>query len=109
MKSILCVECNEQIEEKKDLVVAGKLMQPYHKRCIEKPKSKHGKSHKFMGKFPVGKYFWILIVLGNFFIWEMLRKNPDSSEALIFFGVIFNVVFIGGRIGIYYSYEKYLK
>ncbi|THB76748.1 MAG: hypothetical protein D6B25_08885 [Desulfobulbaceae bacterium] len=109
MKSILCAECNEQITKRNDLIVAGKLMKPYHKSCLEKPNSTLGKTHKFMGKFPVGIYFWILIILGNFFIGEMLRKNPDSPEVLIFFGIIFNLVFIGGRIGIYYSYEQYIE
>ncbi len=109
MKSILCAECNEQIIKKNDLIVAGKLMQPYHKSCLENPNSKLGKTHKFMGKFPAGKYFWFLIILGNFFISEMLRKNPGSLEILIIFGLIFNIVFIGGRIAIYYCYEQYLE
>jgi hypothetical protein len=109
MKLILCTECNKQIVKKNDLIVAGKLMQPYHKSCLEKPYSTLGKTNKFMGKFPVGKYFWILILLGNIFIGEMLRNNPGSLEILIFFGLIFNIVLLGGRIGIYYSYEQYLE
>lgn len=109
MKSILCTECNEQIIKRSDLVVAGKLMQPYHRSCFEKPNSTLGKIQKFTGKFPVGVKFWILVVFGNLFIGEVLRRNPDSFGILLFFGLLFNIVFIGGKIGIYFSYEKYLK
>ena len=109
MKSILCVECNKQIKEKKNLVVSGKLLQPYHKLCLEKPNTNVGKLHKFTGRFPVGIRFWLLIIVGNIFIGEMLRRNPDFISALIFFGIIFNIVFIGARVGIYYSYEQYLE
>ena len=104
MKTILCAECNKQIKEKKDLVVAGKLMLPYHKLCLEKPNSNLGKLHKFTGKFPTGIRFWFLMYIHN--IGEMLRRNPESFTVIIFFGLIFNIVFIGARVGIYFSYEQ---
>ncbi len=109
MKRILCAECSEPIRDKKDLVVAGKLMQPYHKLCLEQPNSNLGKLHKFTGKFPVGIRFWFLIAIGNGFLGEVLRRNPESFSLLVFFSLLFNVIFIGARIGIYYSYEKYLE
>ena len=48
-------------------------------------------------------------LFGNIFSWELLGSNPESFSAIIFFSIIFNFVFIAGRIGIYYSYEKYLN
>ena len=109
MKSILCTECKKQISNKKDLAVTGKLMQPYHKECLEKPISRIGKVHKFYGKFPVGIRFWFFIILGNTFLYEILKRYPESLSVIIFFWIIFNIVFIGGRVGIYLSYEQYLK
>lgn len=109
MKSIICTECDKKIIHKKDLVVSGKLLQPYHSTCLENPKSKLGKLHKFTGSFPVGIKFWILLIIGNLIMGIILRENPESITALIFFGLIFNTVFIFGRVGIYYSYEQYLE
>ena len=109
MISILCTECNMPITQKKDLVVAGKLLQPYHASCLKSPKSRLGKLRRFSGRFPVGIKFWILLFIGNMFGWEILTRNPDSTTALFVFFLIFNVVFIGGRVGIFYSYEQYLE
>ncbi len=109
MKSILCVECDKQIKKKKELVVAGKLLQPYHKVCLDNPNSKFGKWNRFSGKVPTGINFWILILVGNYFISEMFRKNPDSMVALISFGIIYTFIFIGARIGTYLYYERYLE
>jgi hypothetical protein len=109
MKSIICAECNKPINRKEEFVVSGKLLQPYHAECLDKPNSHLGKLHKFTGKFPMGIWFWILIICGNIVIWEILRRDPDFISALIIFGVILNIVFIGARVGIYYRYEPYLE
>ena len=109
MKSILCTECNKPITQKNDFVAAGKLLQPYHASCLEAPKSKLGKLHKFTGRFPVGLRFWIYLIIGNMFGWTIIKMNPGATTVLILFFLIFNIVFIGGRVGIYYSYEQYLE
>lgn len=109
IKSILCTECEKQIRSKKELVVAGKLMQPYHKNCLEKPNSRIGKLHRFSGTFPVGIRFWFLVILGNLFFNEMLSRNPQSLTVIVVSGMLFNVIFIGGRIAVYLTYEKYLE
>ncbi len=57
----------------------------------------------------MGARFWIVIIIGNTFIGEVFRRSPESISAIIFFGAVFNIVFIGARIAIYYSYEKYLE
>ena len=109
MKKIICAECKGQIEIRKELVVAGKLLQPYHNQCFEKPNSNLGKLHRFTGHFPVGFRFWFLIVIGNVFLGEVLKRTPESFWALVFYFLIFNIVFAGARICKYYSYERYLK
>ncbi len=109
MKTIICTECKKQIKTRKDLVVAGKLLQPYHNHCLERPNSNLGKLNKFIGQFPTGIMFWSLIIVGNAFLGEMLRRTPESFSVLVFFFIVINSVFIGARIGIYYCYEQYIK
>lgn len=109
MKEILCAECSHPIKTRKDLKVAGKLMQPYHKNCIANPGSSAGKINRFSGSFPMGISFLVLIVLGNYFILTIFNNHPESRAVIIIFNMIFNVVFFGGRLGIYFSYEKYLS
>lgn len=105
----MCSECKKQIIQKSDLVVAGKLMQPYHKECLAHPNSKIGKLHHFYGAYPVGMRFWLWIIGGNFALYMLFRRHADSFYFILLFGMIFNLVFVSGRVGIYLSYEKYLE
>lgn len=109
MKPIICTECKEPIEYKNDLRVSGKLLQPYHSSCLSNPATKLGIMHKFLGAFPTGLKFWILIIMGNLVLGKLIADNGDSTTALILFTIIFNAVFMFARIGIYYCYEQHLK
>ena len=53
-KTIPCAECRQGIQTRRDLAVAGKLLQPYHRSCINSPVSKLGRLHRFYGTFPLG-------------------------------------------------------
>lgn len=109
MKPVICTECKERITDKKELTVAGKMMQPYHNLCLEKPGSNLGKLQKFTGKFPLGHKFWLFIAIGNIALGEVMRRNPESLFVLVLFTILFNTVFMGARIAIYYSYEQHLQ
>lgn len=109
MKSIICTECKKAIEYKDDLRVAGKLLHPYHSSCLSNPKTTLGKIHRFTGSFPTGLKFWILLIVGNLISGGLTVNNSESIYTLALFTIVFNSVFIFGRIAIYYSYEKYLK
>ncbi|SHO46813.1 hypothetical protein SAMN02745220_01649 [Desulfopila aestuarii DSM 18488] len=109
MKTIICTECKEQIKKRKELAIAGKLLQPYHNQCLEKPKSNLGKLHKFTGRYPLCIRFWFLLIVGNAFLGGILSRTPESFFVLLFFLILFNIVFVGARIGIYYIYEQHLR
>lgn len=109
MKNITCSECGKSIKLKSDLRIAGKLLQPYHSRCLSHPQSKIGKMHKFTGCFPLGVRFWIWILIGNIFVGFVIKQSIDSTNALFLFLIFCNVVYISARLGIYINYEKHLK
>lgn len=66
-KTIPCAECRQGIQTRRDLAVAGKLLQPYHRSCINSPVSKLGRLHRFYGTFPLGGAILALVVGGECF------------------------------------------
>lgn len=109
MKEILCSECQRRIHRKKDLVVAGKIHQPYHKKCYKNPRSLAGKFNRFSGSFPLGMRFWLVFIVANGICLEILKHMSDSLLPLPQILAVFNVLFLGTRLGIYLSYERHLK
>ncbi|MCL6415721.1 hypothetical protein MIB92_08665 [Aestuariirhabdus sp. Z084] len=109
MKTIICTECQQAIDNRDQLAVAGKLLQPYHADCLEHPGSSLGKLNRFTGRFPTGLAFWTLMILCNLALLLLLQNQTEHNPAIIFFAGVFNFIFISARIGIYFSYEKYLK
>lgn len=109
MKSISRTECGNPIRFKDDLRVAGKLMQPYHSQCLDRPNTLAGRLNRFSGAFPQGFRFWLWLIIGNFTLVWIINQNPDAAIPLSLFLLVCNAVFVGGRIAIYFWYEKHLK
>lgn len=109
MKIVTCTQCNCPIEFKHDLAVAGKMLSPYHKKCLENPDSKLGKLHKFIGPFPLGLKFFLWLLIGNLILMALIMRHPEDFCVLIVFQVVANAVWILARIGITLAYERHLR
>ena len=108
LKTIYCFECGKAIKYRNELVIAGKMMQPYHYNCFMNPKKFVSKMNKFKGAFPLGSRFWFWLIVGNVIAGAICTIETNSLTILYAFIVLCNVVFISARVGIYYTYERHL-
>ena len=108
-KTIPCAECRQGIQTRRDLAVAGKLLQPYHRSCIDSPVSKLGRLHRFYGTLPLGGRFWLWLLVGNVFLTMVASREFVYSWTVVPFWIAFNLVFVTARVGVYLSYERHLE
>ena len=108
-ETIPSAECRQGIQTRRDLAVAGKLLQPYHRSCINSPVSKLGRLHRFYGTFPLGGRFWLWLLVGNVFLTMVASREFVYSWTVVPFWIAFNLVFVTARVGVYLSYERHLE
>ena len=104
-KKVICSKCNQPIDRRADLVIAGKIPVPFHKQCYQTVR----KRFPYLMSWPLnGPAFWRTLIGVNLLLTAMLFAFDDAWKDIRWFFLVFNLPMLIFRLLAYISYEKSL-